>query len=44
MKPRRVKSLTITVHSNLIPHIRIAKIEASTEGNVKEESLRGMER
>lgn len=44
VKPHRVKALTMTIQSNIISQIRSYHLEALTEENVKEESLRGMEK
>ena len=39
---RRVKSLTMTIHSHLSAHIKEAQLEALKSENVAGESLRGM--
>ena len=44
MKPRRVKSLTMTIHSNLATQIREAQIEALKEENLANEGLRGFDK
>ena len=41
---RRVKSLTMTIHSHLSTQIKEAQIEALTSGNVAGEALRGMDK
>ncbi|KAI3752357.1 hypothetical protein L2E82_24335 [Cichorium intybus] len=43
-KPRRVKALTMTIHSNLNSQIREVQLEALKEENISEEALRGMEK
>ena len=44
IKPRRVRALTITIHSNFTAQIREAQLEALKEENIKNEALRGMEK
>ena len=44
MKPRRVKSLTMTIHFNLTNQIRGAQLEALKEENIAIEGLRGFEK
>ena len=44
VRPRRVKSLTMTIHSNLIKQIRDMQHEALRKGNVANECLRGIEK
>ncbi|KAK9053497.1 hypothetical protein SSX86_030131 [Deinandra increscens subsp. villosa] len=44
LKPLRVQALSMTIRSNLTSQVRDAQIEALKEENIKEESLRGMER
>ena len=41
---RRVKSLTMTIHSHLSTQIKEAQIEALTSENVAGEALRGMDK
>ncbi|XP_035838613.1 uncharacterized protein LOC118486339 [Helianthus annuus] len=43
-KPRRVRALQLTIHSNLPGHIRIAQVETLKTENLPAESLRGMEK
>lgn len=43
-KPRRVKSLTMTNHSNLNTQIHEAQLEALKEESVGEEALQGMDK
>ncbi|KAK1424218.1 hypothetical protein QVD17_19539 [Tagetes erecta] len=43
LKPRRVKSLQLTIHTGLPEQIRNAQLEAIKEENVKAESLRGLD-
>lgn len=43
-KPRRLKALTMTIHSNLNAQIREAQLEALKEENVGREDLRGMDK
>ncbi|KAK1415183.1 hypothetical protein QVD17_30955 [Tagetes erecta] len=43
LKPRRVKSLQLTIHTGLPEQIRNAQLEAIKEENVKVESLRGLD-
>ena len=40
----RVRALEITIHSDLTTQILQAQVEALKESNLKEESLRGMEK
>ena len=44
IKPRWVRALTITIHSNLAAQIREAQLEALKEDNIKNKALRGMEK
>ncbi|XP_071718729.1 uncharacterized protein [Rutidosis leptorrhynchoides] len=43
-KPLRVRALNLIVHTNLTTQIRDAQLEALKEENMKEESLRGLEK
>nr|XP_043638737.1 uncharacterized protein LOC122609859 [Erigeron canadensis] len=43
-KPLRVKAMGMTIHTNLTSHIREAQLEALKEENLKNESLRNMEK
>ena len=43
-KPRRVKALTMTIHSNLNTRIREAQLDALKEENIREEALRGIDK
>ncbi|KAK9064954.1 hypothetical protein SSX86_016337 [Deinandra increscens subsp. villosa] len=43
-KPRRVRALGMTIHSNLNSQVRDAQIEALKPENLTEEGLRGMEK
>ena len=44
VKPHKVKSIMMTIQSNLILQIRSSQLEALTKGNAKEKGTRGMER
>ena len=44
VKPRRVRALTMTIHSNLSTQIREAQLEAIKEEDIAEEALRRMEK
>ncbi|KAD3067059.1 hypothetical protein E3N88_34939 [Mikania micrantha] len=44
IKPTRVRALSLTIQSSLIPRIREAQKTALQEGHYKEESLRGMDK
>jgi len=43
LKPHRVRSLQLTIHTGLPKQIRNAQLEAIKEENVKAESLRGLD-
>ncbi|XP_021991854.1 uncharacterized protein LOC110888646 [Helianthus annuus] len=44
MKPKRVRALQLTIHSNLPDQIRSAQTEALKEENIEADYLRGMEK
>ena len=44
VKPRRVRALSMTIHTHLISQIREAQLEALKKDNFKGEALRGMEK